>query len=100
MPAGRFGRVFGGALPALTQGGESSIVFLVNLYHRYVCRSAQWRAAVCGHVPWVLDGIDLVKDVLEVGPGPGLTMDILSRRVERLTCVEINADSARARSLD
>ena len=48
-------------------------------------------------VPWVLAGVDLGADVLEIGPGPGLTTDLLRRRVPRLTSIEI--DEALARRL-
>jgi len=48
-------------------------------------------------MPWVLDGVDLGTGVLEVGPGPGLTTDILRPRIARLTALEI--DSALALSL-
>lgn len=41
-------------------------------------------------LPWVLEGIDLGSNVLEVGPGPGLTTDLLRTRVARLTAVEID----------
>jgi SAM-dependent methyltransferase len=44
--------------------------------------------------PWVLDGVNIGANVLEVGPGPGVTTDLLCRRVERLTCVEIDRASA------
>ena len=43
-------------------------------------------------IPWVLDGIDLGDDVLEVGPGPGLTTDVLVTMVPRLTAVETDPD--------
>jgi SAM-dependent methyltransferase len=33
---------------------------------------------------------DLGDDVLEIGPGPGLTTDLLRRRVPRLTAVEVD----------
>lgn len=39
-------------------------------------------------LPWVLDGVVLGSDVLEVGPGPGVTTEYLRTRVPRLTCVE------------
>lgn len=48
-------------------------------------------------LPWVLDDVDLGSDVLEVGPGPGITTDFLRSRVGHLTCVEI--DRALAASL-
>ncbi len=63
----------------------------MNLAHRWLCRSAYWRKAVETHIlPWVLDGLDIGANVLEVGPGPGVTTDLLRGRVEHLTCVEID----------
>jgi len=41
-------------------------------------------------LPWVLDGIDLGPNILEIGPGPGISTDILRARVTSLTCVEID----------
>jgi SAM-dependent methyltransferase len=52
-------------------------------------------------LPWVLDGIDLGPNILEIGPGPGISTDILSARVTSLTCVEIDrrlADSLKRRT--
>lgn len=40
--------------------------------------------------PRVPDGVDLGKNVLEVGPGPGLTTELLRSRCERLTCLELD----------
>jgi SAM-dependent methyltransferase len=45
-------------------------------------------------LPWVESAGDLGEDVLEVGPGPGLTTDLLRRRVTRLTAVEVDANLA------
>jgi SAM-dependent methyltransferase len=70
----------------------------MNLAHRWLCRSAYWKRAVEAYVlPWVLGGVDLGSNVLEVGPGPGVTTELLCTRVSRLTCVEI--DPALAASL-
>jgi SAM-dependent methyltransferase len=70
----------------------------MNTFHRWYCRSATWRRTVRERLlPWVLSGIDLGADVLEVGPGPGLTTDVLAERVGHLTCVE--KDPALAASL-
>ena len=70
----------------------------MNLIHRYVCRSAQWKKTVETLIfPWVLNKVDLGENVLEVGPGPGVTTDLLRTRVPRLTCVEV--DPALAGSL-
>jgi SAM-dependent methyltransferase len=70
----------------------------MNLIHRRLCRSRRWKETVEKYaLPWVLDGIELGANVLEVGPGPGITTDLLRARVAHLTCVEI--DCALADSL-
>ncbi len=68
----------------------------MNLAHRWLCRSAKWKFAVEQYiVPWVLEDMTLGNDVLEIGPGPGLTTDVLRAKAPRLTCVEIDSRSAR-----
>ncbi len=68
----------------------------MNLVHRWLCRSGKWKFAVERYIiPWVLEGVDLGSDVLEIGPGPGLTTDVLRAKVPRLTCAEIDRNSAR-----
>ena len=63
----------------------------MNLLHRLVCRSALWRWMVERWViPWALDGLDPGENVLELGPGPGLTTDVLREQPARLTAVEID----------
>jgi SAM-dependent methyltransferase len=42
-------------------------------------------------LPWIMSVGDLGDDVLEVGPGPGLTTDLLRARVPRVTAVELDA---------
>lgn len=69
----------------------------MNRVHRWYCRSGHWRRSVRERLlPWVLHGIDLGGDVLEVGPGPGLTSDVLAERTPRLTCVEKDPSLAAA----
>lgn len=41
-------------------------------------------------LPWVEEAGDLGDDVLEIGPGPGLTTDLLRTRVVRLVAVELD----------
>jgi 16S rRNA A1518/A1519 N6-dimethyltransferase RsmA/KsgA/DIM1 with predicted DNA glycosylase/AP lyase activity len=41
-------------------------------------------------IPWALDGLDPGADVLELGPVPGLTTDVLRERTARLTAVELD----------
>jgi SAM-dependent methyltransferase len=63
----------------------------MNLLHRLLCRSALWRWTVERWViPWALDGLDPREDVLELGPGPGLTTDVLHEPTARLTAVELD----------
>jgi ubiquinone/menaquinone biosynthesis C-methylase UbiE len=70
----------------------------MNLAHRLMCSSKTWKRTVEAHIiPWVLEGLEMGSNVLEVGPGPGVTTELLHPRFERLTCVEI--DSGFARSL-
>ncbi len=60
----------------------------MNGVHRWLCRSAGW--------PWALKGIDPGADLLEIGPGPGLTTDWLKQRVARVTALEIDPRLAAA----
>ena len=70
---------------------------IVNILHRRYCRSDAWRQAVHhGMMPWVLGEVDLGANVLEIGPGPGVTTDWLRERVPSLTCVEIDRKLANA----
>jgi ubiquinone/menaquinone biosynthesis C-methylase UbiE len=73
----------------------------MNILHRRYCRSDGWRQAVHrGMMPWVLGEVELGANVLEIGPGPGVTTDWLRERVASLTCVEIDhelAEGLRAR---
>ena len=77
---------------------------IVNILHRRYCRSDAWRQAVHhGMMPWVLGEVDLGANVLEIGPGPGVTTDWLRERVPSLTCVEIDrklADALKGRLED
>src|SRR5665213_242691 len=74
----------------------------MNLLHRWLCRSTCWKNTVGTHIlPWVLEGIDIGPNVIEIGPGPGATTDLLRSQVASLTCVEIDgafADSLRQRT--
>jgi SAM-dependent methyltransferase len=70
----------------------------MNVYHRRFCNSDGWSQQLESTVlPWVLREYDLGQDVLEIGPGPGKATDVLRKRFERLTCIEI--DSKLAESL-
>ena len=63
----------------------------MNLLHRWACGSTGWGRLLEGRIiPWTLDGVDLGEDGLEIGPGPGLTTNVLRRQLPKLTCIEID----------
>lgn len=63
----------------------------MNRYHRRYCASDRWGALLRDRLlPWTLDRIDLGARVLEIGPGPGRTTELIRARFERLTCAEID----------
>jgi len=67
----------------------------VNLLHRWYCGSRRWAAVVEGSLlPWVLDGVELGPRLLEVGPGPGLTTEVLRHRAASLTALELDSTLA------
>jgi SAM-dependent methyltransferase len=68
----------------------------MNRLHRWYCRSDAWAATVRDELPRVLHGVELGDEVLEVGPGPGLTTDLLRTRVPRVTAIEIDPQLAEA----
>jgi len=45
-------------------------------------------------VPWVLSTADLGTDVLELGPGPGFSTDLMRRSVKRLVAIEVDGELA------
>ncbi len=63
----------------------------MNAFHRWYCNSARWARRLQGeYMPAVLRDVDLGDDVLEIGPGPGMSTDWLRARVPRLTSIEID----------
>src|SRR5688500_14588723 len=69
----------------------------MNAEHLRLCSSAEWAEHIETTLfPWVLDNMQLGEDVIEVGPGPGLTTERLRKRVLRLTAVESDAALAGA----
>jgi SAM-dependent methyltransferase len=69
----------------------------MNAAHLEFCGTHDWRQMVEELVlPAALAGVDLGDDVLEIGPGPGFTTDVLRARADRLTAVEIDHDLATA----
>jgi len=68
----------------------------MNRLHRWLCRSDRWRTAVAERLPWAIGDVHLGPNVLEIGPGPGLTTDLLRTSLPRLTALEIDARLARS----
>ena len=69
----------------------------MNEVHLQFLASPEWAQWLeTDLLPWALGVTDLGDDVLEVGPGPGLTTDLLRQRTPRLTAVEVDADLASA----
>ncbi len=63
----------------------------MNWFHRWYCRSEGWRRRLQGALlPAVLRDVELGDEVLEIGPGPGLSTDWLRGRVQHLTAIEID----------
>lgn len=69
----------------------------MNELHLQFLASPEW-AQMLEHdlVPWLADVPELDEEVLEVGPGPGLTTDLLRRRATSVTAVELDATLASA----
>lgn len=69
----------------------------MNRLHQWYCRSSRWKKRLETEIlPWSLKDIELGDDVLEVGPGPGLTTDWLRHRCIKLTCLELDPELATA----
>lgn len=66
----------------------------MNRFHHWLCRSDKWRKTIRQRVPWVLSSADLGPNVLELGPGPGFSTDLMRRSVERLVAIEVDAELA------
>ena len=63
----------------------------MNAMHRRLCRSDRWAERMHGEVmPWALEGLDLGGDVLEIGPGYGVTTRWLVGRAGSLTAAEVD----------
>jgi SAM-dependent methyltransferase len=70
----------------------------MNEFHLRYLASPEWAATLRDELlPWVLGSSDLGDDCLEVGPGPGVTTDLLRGRSVWLTAVEL--DTALAQTL-
>lgn len=67
----------------------------MNALHRRICRSDSWSERMHGSVlPWATRDVDLGGDVLEIGPGYGVTTRWLAPRTGSLTAVEVDGTMA------
>lgn len=65
----------------------------MNEEHAELCSSPEWGTYLAtGLIPPVLEGVDLRRDLLEVGPGYGLATDVLHQLVGRLIAIEIDLE--------
>jgi SAM-dependent methyltransferase len=65
----------------------------MNLFHRRYCASERWAARMSGTLlPWAMEGVGQLVGgrLLEVGPGPGVTTELLADRFDRVTAVEVD----------
>jgi ubiquinone/menaquinone biosynthesis C-methylase UbiE len=67
----------------------------MNKAHLVFCSSDEW-AEACKKwiIPGALANVELGDDVLEIGPGPGRTTDLLREMAPKLTAVEIDSQLA------
>lgn len=69
----------------------------MNQGHLDYLASPEWAAALrTDLLPWLETVAELGDDVLEIGPGPGLTTDLLRERCASVTAVEIDSGLAAA----
>ena len=67
----------------------------MNKAHLIFCSSDEWAEACKKYIiPGTLANVELGDDVLEIGPGPGRTTDLLRDMAPKLTAVEIDKDLA------
>jgi SAM-dependent methyltransferase len=67
----------------------------MNQGHIEVLSSPRWAEMLRNDMlPWVKAEADLGDDLLEIGPGPGLTTDLLRELSAHVTAVEVDPDLA------
>lgn len=73
----------------------------MNEGHMHFCTSPAWQEILEEQIlPGALGRVDLGPRVIEVGPGPGFTTDVLRRTADHVSAVEIDpalAEQLRAR---
>jgi SAM-dependent methyltransferase len=69
----------------------------MNETHLQFLASPEWRHMLqTDLLPWLLSLGGFGDDVVEVGPGPGLTTDLLRERTAKVTAIEVDQSLARA----
>jgi SAM-dependent methyltransferase len=69
----------------------------VNREHLELCASTEWRDLLRDEIfPYATSCARLGDDVLEIGPGPGVTTDLLRHQADKVTAVEVDAELATA----
>jgi len=67
----------------------------MNENHARVCTSPEWADHIQTEIlPAVTRDVELGKEMLEIGPGPGAATEWLRHRVARLTAVEVDEAAA------
>ena len=67
----------------------------MNTEHDNLCASPEWADWLRSEIlPAVTAGVDLGRDLLEIGPGPGAATGWLAGRVENLTALETDSAAA------
>ena len=67
----------------------------MNENHARVCTSPEWAEHLRSDILTVLTrDVDLGKEMLEIGPGPGAATEWLRHKVARLTAVEVDEAAA------
>jgi SAM-dependent methyltransferase len=66
----------------------------MNWMHRRICKSDKWACGMAQYgLPWALTDVELGENVLEIGPGFGVTTAILIKQAERVTALEVDGTS-------
>jgi SAM-dependent methyltransferase len=74
---------------------ESISFVAMKAGHLAFLASATWAQMLRADLlPWLTDNGDLGDDVLEIGPGPGRTTDLLRERAAHVTALELDASLA------
>ena len=67
----------------------------MNEIHLQLCASPEWAQYVRDDLlPWAMSEWNLGDNVLELGPGPGLSTDVLRQHVAQLTALEVDEQLA------